>query len=228
MQVENIEAYKQATQGKSVTLKPGDEIRLHKLPKSLPRLNLRVVAASGMVIGEQSSTPQIRPCGEGFQSKAEDTGDNANSIGILLTFGPFKFFNGGDLTWNVENRLACPKNIVGAVDVYQVDHHGVDSSNNPALLRALDPRVAVIDSGARKGAETETFSTLSKLPAIEAIYQLHRNLRTTDKANTMIAYIANEEEHCQGNFIQLSIQANGKSYKVSIPAKQFSRRFQTR
>jgi hypothetical protein len=44
----------------------------------------------------------------------------------------------------------------------------------------------------------------------------------------MAAYIANEEEECQGNFIQLSVEPDGKSYRVSIPAKQFSRRFRTR
>ena len=228
MQVENIEAYKLTTQGKSVTLTPGNEIKLQNLRKSLLPLNVRVMAAGGVVLGERSATPQIRQCGEDFQSKPEDTSDNANSIGILLTFGRFKFFDGGDLTWNVENRLACPKNIVGPVDVYQVDHHGVDSSNNPVLVRALDPRVAVIDSGPRKGAEAGTFATLSKLAGIEAIYQLHRNLRTPDRDNTTVAYIANEEEQCQGDFILLSVEPDGKSYKVSIPAKHFSRRFQTR
>jgi hypothetical protein len=147
---------------------------------------------------------------------------------VLLTFGRFKFFNGGDLTWNIENRLACPGNIVGPVDVYQVDHHGVDSSNNPVLVRELMPRVALIDSGPRKGAEPVTFATLKSIPGIEAIYQLHRNLRTTDKDNTLAGYIANEKEACAGNFIKLSVDPNGRSYIVSIPAKQISRSYRTR
>src|SRR6185369_10821274 len=191
-------------------------------------LNVRVIASAGVVVGEQSAAPQIRPCGDDFQAKPEDTSDNANSVGILLTFGRFKFFDGGDLTWNIESRLACPKNIVGPVDVYQVDHHGVDSSNNPVLVRALNPRVAVIDSAARKGAEAGTFATLSKLAGVEAIYQLHRNLRTTDKDNTMLAYIANEEEQCQGDFILLSVAPDARSYRLTIPARHFSRRYRTR
>jgi beta-lactamase superfamily II metal-dependent hydrolase len=228
MQAEFIDAYKVTTQGKSVTLKPGDQIKLQRSPKASPPLNLRVLAAGGVVLGEQSSVPQIRPCGADFQSKVEDTSDNASSIGILLTFGRFTFFDGGDLTWNVENRLACPKNIVGRVDVYQVDHHGVDSSNNPLLVRALDPRVAVIDSGPRKGAEAGTVATLRKIEGLEAIYQLHRNLRTTDQDNAMAAYIANEEEQCPGNFIHLSVDPDGGTYRLSIPGKKFSRRFRTR
>ena len=227
MQVEFINAYKETTQGKSITLKPGEKINLAQA-KGTPAISVRVLAANGVVLGEESATPQIRPCGENFQSRAEDVTDNARSIGMLLTFGRFKFFDGGDLSWNIENRLACPKNIVGQVDVYQVDHHGVDSSNNPVLIHALKPRVALIDSGPRKGAEPVTFATLKGTPEIEAIYQLHRNLRTSDKDNTMSGYIANEEEACQGNFIKLSVDPSGKSYNVSIPAKQISHSYRTR
>src|SRR5438309_9034383 len=59
MQAELIEAYRQTTQSNSVTLKPGDEIELPGSPKYLPPL-VRVLAAGGVVLGEKSSTPQMR------------------------------------------------------------------------------------------------------------------------------------------------------------------------
>src|SRR5258706_5636771 len=43
IQAEFIEAYRQTVQGKSVTLKPGDEIKFQKSPKSLPPLQLKVL-----------------------------------------------------------------------------------------------------------------------------------------------------------------------------------------
>ena len=227
MQAEFIEAYKQTTEGKSVTLKPGDRIKLRS-PKYMPPLQVKVLAAGGVVLGEQSSVPQVRPCGTGFEAKPEDITDNVNSVGVLLTFGRFKFFDGGDLSWNIENRLVCPKNLIGAIDVYQVDHHGTDASNNPTLVGALKARVAIIDDGPRKGGEARTFATLKSVKETEAVYQLHRNLRTTDKDNTLAGYIANEEEACQGNFIKLSVEPGGKFYTVSIPAKQISRSYRTR
>ncbi len=227
MQAELIEAYRQTTQGKSVTLKPGDEISLRS-PRFAPRLQVRVMAAGGMVLGEKSSLPQVRPCGADFESKPEDKTDNANSLGLLLTFGRFKFFDGGDLTWNIENRLACPGNVIRVIDVYQVDHHGLDLSNNPTFVRAIDPRVAIINDGPRKGGEARTFSTLKSLKGIEGIYQLHRNVRTSDTDNTMSGYIANEAEACQGNFMKLSVDTSGERYTVSIPAKQISRSYRTR
>src|SRR6267142_1710407 len=167
IQPEFIEAYRQTVQGKSVALQPGDVIRLRSSVKDLPPLQIRVMAANGIVLGEQPGAPQIKPCGPDFQPQPEDKTDNVNSVGILLSFGRFKFFDGGDLTWNIEDRLVCPKNLIGGVDVYQVDHHGTDPSNNPELVRALQPRVAIINDGPRKGGEASTFATLKNLKQIE-------------------------------------------------------------
>lgn len=227
LQPEYIEAYKQTTQGKSVALKPGDRIKMRS-PGHMPPLQVRVMAAGGMVLGENSGVPQVRPCGTDFEAKPEDKSDNVNSVGILLTFGAFRFFDGGDLTWNIENRLACPRNVVGAVDVYQVDHHGLDVSNNPALTRALNPRVALVNNGPRKGGEANSYARLKSMKGIEAIYQLHRNVRTTDKDNAPSGFIANDAEACKGNFIKLSVEPGSKSYTVSIPAKQVSLSYRTR
>lgn len=228
MQAEFVNAYKQTVQGKAVKLMPGDLIKLQPSAKNLPALQVRVLASDGIVLGEQPGSPQIKPCGPNFQPQAEDKTDNVNSIGLLLTFGRFRFFDGGDLTWNIEDRLACPKNLIGPVDVYQVDHHGTDSSNNPSLVRALNPRVAVIDNGPKKGAEVKTVATLKSTPGIEAIYQLHRNLNTTEKDNAAPDFVANDEEACKGEFIKIAVNSSGKSYTVNIPAKKISRSYRVR
>jgi hypothetical protein len=92
----------------------------------------------------------------------------------------------------------------------------------------VSPRVALIGSGPRKGGEAGTFARLKSNQAIEAIYQLHRNVRTTDKDNAPSDFIANDGETCQGNFIKVSVDPSGASYIVSIPAKQISRTYRTR
>jgi competence protein ComEC len=225
---ENIAAYRQTVQGQSVVLKPGDLLKVRAAMKSLPPLQIRVMAANGIVLGEHPGAPQIKPCGPKFDPRPEDKTDNANSIGFLLTFGAFKFFDGGDLSWNVEDKLVCPKNLVGLVDVWQVDHHGTDPSSNPELVRALKPRVAIIDNGPRKGADARPFSTLKSVPEIEAIYQLHRNVRTTEKDNAPPEFVANDDEACKGEFIKVAVASDGKSYTVSIPAKNISRKYGVR
>jgi hypothetical protein len=54
----------------------------------------------------------------------------------------------------------CPTNRIGTVDVYLTSHHGLPKSNAPALVHALQPRVAVMNNGTRKGGEPDAFRVL--------------------------------------------------------------------
>jgi beta-lactamase superfamily II metal-dependent hydrolase len=162
------------------------------------------------------------------REKERDGSDNANSIVMLAEFGSWRFFDAGDLTWNQEARLVCPKNIIGQVDVYQVTHHGLDSSNNPLVLRSLAPRVAVMNNGVTKGCLPEVFATLKETQSLEAVYQLHKNLRPDGATNNVPdEYIANRERECQGNYVHLAVAADAQSYSVSIPAHGHSRTYNT-
>jgi beta-lactamase superfamily II metal-dependent hydrolase len=158
---------------------------------------------------------------------AVDTTDNANSIIMLLKFGPFKFFLGGDLTWNMEGKLVCPVNYIGTVDLYQVDHHGLNLSNNPLLVRALNPTVAVMSNGSRKGANAETLATLRSVSSVQTMWQIHRNTLGDTNVNTDTNYIANIPVACEGNYIKCSVDPSGKSYTVSIPATGVSKTYAT-
>lgn len=165
------------------------------------------------------------------QPKDRDGSDNARSVVMLLKFGPFEFFDGGDLTWNQEFRLVCPSNPVGIVDVYQVTHHGLDSSNNPVILKSLRPTVAVMNNGATKGCMPEVFTNLKETKSLQAIYQVHKNLRPDGVVNNVAdQYIANHDQQktCKGNYIQLSVDPTGKSYTISIPAHGHQRTFQSK
>ncbi len=164
----------------------------------------------------------------GAAQKPADTTDNANSVVSLLQFGAFKFFDGGDLTWNMEGELVCPTNSIGKVDVYQVDHHGMDISNNPLLIRSLAPTVSVMNNGATKGGAKATLATLRSVGSIQTMYQMHRNLRGGAEFNTDEQYIANLEQKCAGNFIKCSVAPSGKCYTISIPAKGYSKTYLTR
>ena len=69
-----------------------------------------------------------------------------------------------------------PVNLIGVVDVYQVAHHGLDVSNNPVLLQAIEPTVALFANGPTKGAMPEPMATVKSIDSIIGIYQLHKNL----------------------------------------------------
>jgi beta-lactamase superfamily II metal-dependent hydrolase len=167
---------------------------------------------------------------EGLPSaKPVDTSDNANSSAWTLTFGGFRFYDGGDLTWNVEAKLVWPMPMVPGVDVYQVTHHGLDVSNHPLLLRALNPTVSVMNNGPTKGAMGEVFQTLRGLPTLQAQYQVHKNVRPDGATNNCPdEFIANKEAKCSGNFIHCRVAADGKSYTLDIPATGHTKTYATR
>lgn len=160
--------------------------------------------------------------------KDPDRSQNANSIVLLLEFGPFRFLDAADLTWNLEHELVCPVDRVGGADVYQVDHHGLDSSNNPAIVHAVAPTVAVANNGPAKGPGPATWGTLSSAPSIRAIYQMHRNVRNKPAENTTAERTANLEAECEGNIISLHVEPDGSGYTVRIPATGFEEKWETR
>ena len=208
-------------------MKPGDVLPLRQR-ESAPPLTIQCLAAHKKFI-EPSAGAKPNPFDKDSKSKADDTSDNANSIVLLVSFGDFKFLDAGDLTWNMEHDLAAPTNRIGTVDVYQVTHHGLSLSNNPVLVKAIEPTVAIMNNGTVKGCEPEVFVTLKSTPSIKAIFQLHKNLRPDGNVNNVAPdFIANQDRKCEGNLIHLAVSADAKQYTVSIPATKFEQSYPTK
>jgi beta-lactamase superfamily II metal-dependent hydrolase len=235
--------YKDFKTDKRVQINPGDVLKLAQANGGAAKLVFRCLATRQQVYKSDNtaaSSPQPSPGGRGSevaanecckdaQQKPIDRSDNANSVVMLLEFGPFRFFDGGDLTWNIEEKLVCPANLVGKVDVYQSTHHGLDQSNNDVLVKSLEPIVAVFNNGSTKGCEPMSFAVLKELPSVKAIYQVHKNLRPDGvKNNAPDEFIANTEKECKGNHIKLSVAPDGKSYTVSVPSTKHEQAYQVR
>lgn len=115
--------------------------------------------------------------------------ENPRSLGLLLRWGKARVLSLADLTWDAEAGLVCPRDRVGRVDLMLADNHGSGNANNPALIRTVRPRVAIIANGPRKGGDPSTFDTLWSAGA--AVWQLHFATRAAAR-NTVPQQIVNE------------------------------------
>ena len=108
---------------------------------------------------------------------------------------------------------------------------GPNRGNNPLLLKRLAPHVSVMQNGPRKGGQPETFATLKDVPSLQAKYQVHKSLNIPAEENTPAEFIANTDASGapnDGNFIKMSVAADGKSYTISVPSTGHSHPSRTR
>lgn len=212
-------------------LAPGVVVPLKAAPGA-PKLELRCVAADKKVI----EAPVGAPRGPAVAaSKAVAPSDNDNSAVFLLSFGGFRLFDGGDLTWNFEAQLVSPVNRVGAVDVYQTNHHGLDVSNNPVLVQGLAPTVVVMNNGPYKGGMPGAFAAIKTASSVQAMFQVHKSYNVQGDENAPAEFIANHDNfrgadaaRCPAHLVKMSVAADAKSYTISIPATGFARTYQTK
>jgi len=205
--------------GNHILAKPGEKI-------PIKGLDVEILTADGDEI--ESPLPgagQANALCPGDRLHAPDPTENARSVGTLITYGNFKALDLGDLTWNKEHQLVCPANKIGKVDLYIVTHHGSDLSSSPALVHAVQPHVAIMDNGARKGGSPATWKTIHSSPGIEDLWQLHYSIEGGKENNTPDTFIANTDEVGDtGNWIEVTVHPNGE-YTVYNQRNKYSKTY---
>jgi len=170
-----------------VTASPGARLALRGVQAT-------VVSAAGATLtaplrGAGTSTPGCAPPGV----PAQEVIENPRSTGILLQFGRFRFLDLGDLAGAPLFALACPRDLIGPVDLYLVAHHGGVDAPEPSTFTAWRPRAAVMNNGALKGGAAETFELLQRVMPTTTVWQLHQSA-VPGARNFPDAQIANLDE----------------------------------
>lgn len=174
--------------GQHTIAKPGESVRVGDL-------DVRFLSAAGALITRPlDGAGAANALCANYAAKDPDPTENAQSVGMLISYGGFRMLDLGDLTWNKEHDLACPVNLVGLVDLYLTTHHGMNISGLPAFVHALRPRVAIMNNGARKGGTAEAWSGVRSSPGLEDLWQLHYATASDAAHNAPEAFIANLDE----------------------------------
>ena len=174
---------------KYLMVKPGDRV-------PLTGVDWRIVTAGGHVLktpmpGGGKPNPA---CAQFTPKNITNDLENAQSVGSVITFGQFRAIDLGDLLWNKEFELMCPSNPIGTIDLYLVTHHGTDSSGSAVAVHGLQPRVAVMQNGTRKGAGAEAMPTMRTSPGLEDIWQLHWAYNAGIEQNSAGVFVANVDD----------------------------------
>jgi competence protein ComEC len=205
--VQDWQAYQKVLgtgKSKRITAKPGDVLPIEGMRVS-------VISSDGDLIAKPlpGAGAENAACKNSEQRPADQT-ENPRSLGTLITFGKLKLLDLGDLTWEKEMELMCPRNKLGKIDIYIVSHHGWFQSSSPALVYGIDPRVAIMDNGAKKGGTPSAWDIIKASPRLEDLWQLHFSEEGGPAHNAPEPFIANlSGPEDAANYIKLTASTDG-------------------
>lgn len=196
---------------------------------SLGAVDVYVVASSGEAMtkplpGAGAPNPVCRQ----HTPKLDVRGvENDEVVAVLVRYESFGFLELSDMIWNHEQRLVCPNNLLGTVDVYHTSGHADQWGSNPVMVHAVRPRVAVMNNAAVKGGHADTFKTLRSSPGLQDIWQAHFSTKNAAREdNSPEQFIANLDGAVGhiGHYIKLSARPDG-SFTVTNSRNGFSKEY---
>jgi competence protein ComEC len=213
--------------GKHRVVKPGDKV-------AVAGLEWHIVAAGGEAIKSSlSGAGKPNPYCAAFKPQDVDRTENAQSVGSHVTFGKFRVLHLGDLTVNKEFDLMCPTNRLGTVDLWVVSHHGQAISNSEVLVHAIQPRVAILNNGTRKGGQPDAMKIIHSAPRLQDLWQLHFSQLSGQEYTVPGMFIANPVDEQPAAIPIAAIVApapgagaapppphNGQAYWIKVSAEQ--------
>lgn len=129
------------------------QIQLEREASRYPAFRVRNLASNGEVwTGEGERTRSLFPPLDSL-ARAQWPPENPCSNALRIEYGGFRYYIGGDLTWDtrfgsqpwmdVESAVA---KVAGPVSAASLDHHGYYDSTGEAFVRAMQARIYVLQS----------------------------------------------------------------------------------
>jgi len=169
-------------------------------------MTVTCISSGGVVLGE------LNP---------PDPGDDENdmSVSLLVSFGNFRYFVGGDIETATETKIA-DHDLVLDVDIYQADHHGADNGSNQSFLDDMIPAVVIISNGSRVDYAHPRHTTLARMQGLSpapVIFQTNKYLAGGPLGGDNVAdsLIADLEASDDDGTILVTVDQSTASYEVA-------------
>ncbi len=168
-----------------------------------PAVTITCISSGGVVIGEAE-----------HQAGEEE---NDMSISLLLTFGGFRYFVGGDVEAPTEGKIAA-RDLVLNVDVYQANHHGSHSSSSADFLRDMEPTVVIVSNGSVQKYKHPRSVTLQAYAAVAGppvVFQTNKCFFPAPCANVPDPFIADLDANDDDGTILVTVNSSASGYVVT-------------
>jgi competence protein ComEC len=167
-------------------------------------MSVRCLAHGGVVLGEEDPVT---------------TGHNENdmSIALIVKYGGFHYFIGGDVEEHTEKKMAA-RDLVMDVDVYRSSHHGSDTSSCLEFMQDLSPTLVVISNGNDGGYEHPRQVILDRYAALSdppVVLQTNKYTKGGEGGNVPDAFIADLEPSGDEGTILLTVSEDASTYEVT-------------
>ncbi len=204
-------------------------VQLHN-PLRYPTFQVRNICGNGCIAYPDGRIKDL------FEARIvagkENKNENAMSLGMVFSYGPFRFYTAGDFSAKFKDPDGTPRfieddiaDVCGSVNVAKVNHHGHNSMSRK-LVSALSPQVwvsCVWDQLHNLPPCMQLLSDRSIYPGDRVICPtiMPAARREKDRDAAWMKDIA--PETFEGCHIVVNVDREGKSYSVSfIPARDES------
>ena len=143
-----------------------NQIKMVKNPKPYAKkFEIRNLAANGQVWTGKGTKAEKQ-----YKGNPTLFDENVNSCAIRITYGDFRYFNGGDLSGGNWESLYKSKDrdmetpvakVCGKVDVAKANHHGYYDTCNGFFLNTVSPDVMIIDARSQNHPVPSTMTRMT-------------------------------------------------------------------
>lgn len=192
---------------RAITLRQGMTIELD------PKISVLCIVNGGAVLNEN---PHV-----------EANDENDMSLALLIKYGKFRYFIGGDIELTTEKKIA-DNDLVLDVDVYQANHHGAATSSSVPFMNDLKPSTIIISNGSHGGHKhprKHTLKTFKELNPQPVVFQTNKYLKggQNDKGgNVNDEFIADLEASDEDGTILVTVKPDDSQYHVTYRDKSHS------